>query len=522
MNRNTNHHLCTLVITVLFVIMPAYQATYLPNVEEYTSNSYHIISPVDGPMNSSWPMYCHDPQRTSRSPYAAKGQFGVERWRVQFGDMIIFTSPAIAEDGTIYIGGPDRYLMAINSDGTEKWRLQINGPVDSSPAIGDDGTIYVGANGDTGYLYAVNPNGTVKWRTKLGNGWTAGSPVIDRQGVIYMTCVIPGNICAVYPNGTLKWKYQTNDWVYCDPALNHDESMVYCGSNDHFLYALYTNNGTLYWRYNTDGSIGAAPTVAHDGTIYVGSLNGYLTALQPDGTMMWKTPVGSIGSSSPSLAADGTIYIGNGGDGPCSLKSVNPVDGNINWEYEVDDQILSSPAVDVNGVIYFGSHDGRLYAVNSDGTLRWKFDTGGHVDCAPAIDEHGRIYIRSWVDISRSYFFCLETTDEAAILELGKVVPGFAHVRVPITNSGNLPAEDITWNVKVEEMDFLLMDLDRNGVINKLDAGETRWVFALPIFGIGEIYMEGAVEASNANPDSFRHQYAFVIGPFIVLRPEYC
>jgi len=46
-------------------------------------------------------------------------------------------------------------------DGSLKWKFGTGDWVRSSPAIGEDGTIYVGSN--DGYLYAINPVGTLKW-----------------------------------------------------------------------------------------------------------------------------------------------------------------------------------------------------------------------------------------------------------------------------------------------------------------------------------------------------------------------
>jgi hypothetical protein len=80
---------------------------------------------------------------------------------------LVHASPAISSDGTIYIGiyieglnGGE--IVAVNSDGTEKWRKNIaNYYVESSPCIGKDGTVYIGsalkAEGSPyiyGYLYA--------------------------------------------------------------------------------------------------------------------------------------------------------------------------------------------------------------------------------------------------------------------------------------------------------------------------------------------------------------------------------
>lgn len=50
-------------------------------------------------------------------------------------------------------------------DGKIKWIYEADASIESSPAIGEDGTIYVGI--DNGYLYVFNPDGTIKWKTKI-------------------------------------------------------------------------------------------------------------------------------------------------------------------------------------------------------------------------------------------------------------------------------------------------------------------------------------------------------------------
>ena len=77
---------------------------------------------------------------------------GTLKWRYKTGNLIE-SSPAISEDGTIYVGSYDDYLYAINPDGTPKWRYQTGNNVESSPAIGSDGTVYVGSWDH--YLYAI-------------------------------------------------------------------------------------------------------------------------------------------------------------------------------------------------------------------------------------------------------------------------------------------------------------------------------------------------------------------------------
>ncbi len=45
--------------------------------------------------------------------------------------------------------------------------------------------------------------------------------------------------------------------------------------------------GTLKWSYATGGGIYSSPAVGPDGTIYVGSRDFSLYAINPDGTLKW-------------------------------------------------------------------------------------------------------------------------------------------------------------------------------------------------------------------------------------------
>jgi outer membrane protein assembly factor BamB len=99
---------------------------------------------------------------------------------------IVFSSPSIDKNGTIYVGDSDLVdgcFYAINANGTLKWRYEHNKWTHSSPAIADDGTIYFGC--DNGVFYALNPDGKLKWKlTSLGQ-WLF-SPAIADDGTIYV------------------------------------------------------------------------------------------------------------------------------------------------------------------------------------------------------------------------------------------------------------------------------------------------------------------------------------------------
>ena len=74
------------------------------------------------------------------------------RWKATVWGPVL-TSPAIGQNGTIYVGSEDHHLYAIVPSGKLKWRFRTDDGVSSSPSIGADGTIYVGSKDHS--LYAI-------------------------------------------------------------------------------------------------------------------------------------------------------------------------------------------------------------------------------------------------------------------------------------------------------------------------------------------------------------------------------
>ena len=165
----------------------------------------------DGPMDSPWPMKCHDNRHTGLSSYSTASNPGIEKWR--FKCNWVEGGIVIGDDGALYFGDSD-YLFALNSDGSMKWKYHTIESITSSPAIAEDGIIYVGSWDDC--LHAVySNNGTRKWKFSANSANIASSPAIAEDGTIYFGTLWSlgdgGKIHAVNPDGTEKWQYQTGN-----------------------------------------------------------------------------------------------------------------------------------------------------------------------------------------------------------------------------------------------------------------------------------------------------------------------
>ena len=198
-----------ILLLMIFSLLPVMTVGYhttLTFKETYRVASEKSIVPNKGsqdisgspPMDSPWPMKCHDNHHTGRSPYStADNPLGVEKWRFETDGGIV-DGPTIDNEGVIYFG-ESWDLFAVYPNGTLKWSYRTNGIIrGSSPAIDENGIIYVGS-WDAG-LYALYSNGTKKWRFGAGDS-IASSPAIAADGTIYFGTM--GNkIFALHPNGT--------------------------------------------------------------------------------------------------------------------------------------------------------------------------------------------------------------------------------------------------------------------------------------------------------------------------------
>ncbi|HZX44244.1 MAG TPA: PQQ-binding-like beta-propeller repeat protein [Candidatus Nanoarchaeia archaeon] len=169
-------------------------------------------------------------------------------------------------------------------------------------------------------------------------------------------------------------------------------------------------NGAIKWTFDTNDGIESSPTIAEDGTVYFGSHDGYLYALNPDGTLKWKykpaEPVYderwkhySAIISSPAIAKDGTVFIIAPDDFLHAVK-----EGKERWRFPLKwngIDFWSSAVIGADGTIYVGSartdDDSQLvagfYAINQDGKEKWHYEIDAGVPSSPAIGKDGSIYV---------------------------------------------------------------------------------------------------------------------------------
>jgi len=193
------------------------------------------------------------------------------------------------------------------------------------------------------------------------------------------------------------WKYQTGAAVSSSPAIGFDGT-IYFGSRDQYIYAL-NPDGNLKWKYQTTGEVESSPAIGSNGTVYIGSNDHFVYALNADGILKWRYETKDEVKSSAAIGLDGTIYIGSD---DCYLYALS-ADGNLKWKYHSEDWIRSSPVIGLEGTVYVCSNVRYadyfyLHALNRDGNLVWKNKINGGIASSPSIGSDGTIYLCSTND----------------------------------------------------------------------------------------------------------------------------
>jgi outer membrane protein assembly factor BamB len=139
-----------------------------------------------GPMDSAWPTYSHDNRHTGQSSYPTKDNPVSVKWKFEAKYLGFESSPVIDNNGVLYIVARDNNLYAVNPDGSERWRYNINDWGSDSPALAEDGTVYTGSH--DGYLYAINSDSSLKWRFPAGDSIWGRQP-LEKMGLFTLGCL---------------------------------------------------------------------------------------------------------------------------------------------------------------------------------------------------------------------------------------------------------------------------------------------------------------------------------------------
>lgn len=281
----------------------------------------------------------------------------------------MFSTPALLGDLVVF-GADDDHLWSVSrDDGRTRWRYRL-GPcprlpgfgadrvrcqADGSAALGADGTIYIAADA----VYALTRAGKLRWRLPLRTHAHASVALAPGKALVVSTR--RGEIMTVDLSGTRLWTFDRPAQCDATPVVLGD--VVLAGCDDGRLYALQLSTGELRWQLTTRAPVRAAPAVGRDGTVYVGSYDGGLYAVDAEGKVLWRSSVGGAIHAAPLVDSAGAVLVG------ARDRALHALDrhGKPLWRVELGADVDSPPVVARRGLIYVGTDDGELVALAPGG-----------------------------------------------------------------------------------------------------------------------------------------------------------
>jgi outer membrane protein assembly factor BamB len=362
-----------LLLGVAIVAAASYRSSLAPS-------SAKAAKPVLGLAASGWPSFRGDAQNTGLG--GGSGAVGRVKWVFHTGGAIEST-PVVGLDGTVYVWSCDGNLYALESaSGAEKWRALTDKPSaihydTPSPAALDDGTVVIGAS-DGGVYAFGGASGDVRWRFQT-DAEVRSSPGVGADGTLYI---------ATWDEPRLSWWHRVSWW--CRWRVSGKSPF----SNGK-LYALEADTGRELWHVDGLGLMQSSPAVGHDGTVYVGSSQRGVVAVDgKSGRVRWEA-LTSV--QTPSVGPDGTVYVTGYETHVCALDSAT---GTQIWRADTGDTMLSPVAVGPNDLVYVGSSKGRLFAFDAaTGTREWALQAGKDgATPMPVVSSDGTVYIHAFRD----------------------------------------------------------------------------------------------------------------------------
>jgi outer membrane protein assembly factor BamB len=463
----------------------------------------------------------------------------------------------------------NNYVFYITYDGTlhavsldekdKKWQKNYKQILDGFLSVNEDGTLYLGTN--EGYLLAVNSrNGNLKWSFYTKHieprSQQLFSEVLISGDRLYLGSANKTVYCLNTNTGDLNWEYQVDDWVRSKPIfvdeylyvatlsgkmyaikdnsksaqliwqtkvaehgftanINGSRNGILGVSQNQMLYSVSAKTGKVQWRHGLlDGmfidenfyaseELGgqqSSPVVV-DGVMYIGGTDGFVNAIDVEsGKEKWRFETDGVMASSPTVAFD-KVFFGEAYNANGTYYALDKETGEPVWKSEAYGKVWVNATFD-DKHIYFGNMEGYFFAVNpNNGKMIWQYNTAkdthlknmtpnmklqhGHgfppgVYCNP-VYKNGVVYTGSWA----GYYFAfdqntgkLKWRTKTQSQDFG----GLPDSSAPVLYKNHLYVQKGGWQIAAINIETGLIDWEWSAPLGYLQNG-TVTAFNNKIFG---------------------------------------
>jgi len=285
--------------------------------------------------------------------------------------------------GTLLVGSADGKVHAFpvgnaGGDNGVTWPapVVVGTAISGAPVYAGGGTVY--AASVDGYVCAIDlKTGGRNWHTMTGKGAVVGTQagigpggssvvwVGSQDGTVYLIDDSPGSDSY----GKVLHTFLAGGAISAGPLVKLGNA--YFGTSKGVLYDLDSDPigaslMSVNWTFDShDGAFAGTPVLSGD-AFFTATANGSVYQVQAGsdigdqpGTALWTSHVGPL-QSGPTFD-NGTLYVGSG-DG--YLYAIDASQGKVTWTHKAGGAITSR-IVARNSLVYFGSLDNHVYALHA-------------------------------------------------------------------------------------------------------------------------------------------------------------
>ncbi|HEX7337003.1 MAG TPA: PQQ-binding-like beta-propeller repeat protein [Gemmatimonadales bacterium] len=330
--------------------------------------------------------------RPPPAPIAASvaGDAPTPVWSARVGRRL--TSPVETSENTLYGGGTDRKVYAVNlQSGEVRWSTRLPGMIAGGVLLSGD-TVYAASSRPEGRVVALRrETGKQIWRTSTD---PVGAPLSMVDGVLIAETQ-RGGILALEPrSGKVRWHRRLG--VGRIRAVSAGDGAVVVATTDS-LFRVSLSEGRVTHRARSAGTI-IAPWLPHRDMLVAGTADSTVISIRPaDLHLNWSVQVDAPVLSSPAAMGDtlfvasrvGTLYR----IPPDSRPSPERIAA-LEWP-------VTAPVAILDRQIILGGADGMIRALRADGSEIWRLRVWRPVELGPLPLSDGLVAIGGNGDIHR-------------------------------------------------------------------------------------------------------------------------
>jgi outer membrane protein assembly factor BamB len=321
---------------------------------------------------------------------AAAGDAPAPVWTSRAGRRL--TGLVAVEDNTLYAGGMDRKVYAVNlASGEVRWSARLSGMILGGVLLSGD-TIFAATSRPGGQVHALRrSDGKKIWSVTAA---PIAAPLAMVGGLL-VAQTQRGEVLAFDP-GTGKVRWRRRVGVARTPAAEAGDGGILVSTTDS-LFRLGAADGKVTHRVASPGTV-VASWFPHAGALLAGTTDSQVVSIRSaDLRRIWTLAVdapvlGSLAAIGDTLflaTRIGTVYRVD----PDSEPKARPI-ARLEWP-------VTAPVTVLRGQILLGGADGTIRALRSDGSEIWRVRVWRPVELSPIPLGDGLVAIGGNGDLHR-------------------------------------------------------------------------------------------------------------------------